>query len=209
MKSWILYTFVMLSSIVLHAQSAEQIIEQTKQHYQINSSFSSTIQFEIDVPEISTQSFEGKIYLKGEKYRFVLDDQEFISDNVTQWHWIKQDVNEVQLSYISTNEDAITPSKIFGKYLTGSRYVVINQSSFNNEQLTEIEISPNKELSDDFFKMKAVINQNYHLKQMTLFAKDGSVYRFSISNEKKENINDRLFQFHANENPNVEIIDLR
>lgn len=209
MKSWMLYTLFVSVSTFANAQSAKQIIENTKKHYQENQSFSSNIQFEIDIPEIATQSFEGKIYLKGDKYRFVLDNQEFISDNVTQWHWVKQNVNEVQLSYISNNEDAITPSKVFGKYLNGSSYLIVNQSKFDNELLTEIEISPNEKLNDEFFKIKTVINQNHHLKQMTLFANDGSVYRFSISNEQEENLDDRLFQFHASENPNVEIIDLR
>lgn len=199
----------MMFGSVAFTQTANELIEQTKKHYQANESFSANIQFEIDVPEIATQVFEGKIYLKGEKYRFVLNEQEFISDNVTQWHWIKQGIDEVQLSYVANNEDAITPSRVFGKYLEGSSYLMINQSKIGEEQLTEIEINPNAQLSAEFFKVKVVINQEHKIQQMTLFAKDGSVYRFTISNEKKENLKDNLFEFQSEENPNVEVIDLR
>lgn len=211
MKSLLFYLLFASFATLVQAQTADEIMKNTKEHYQANQSFSANIKFEIDVPEISTQTYAGKVYLKGEKYRFVLDDQEFISDNVTQWHWLKNGVNEVQLSYVANNENAITPSRVFGKYLEGSQYSIINQTQIGEAFLTEVEIIPNQNIDSEFFKVKVVVNQNSEVQQMTLFSKDnGAVYRFSISNEQVvQDMDDKMFEFQKQENPNVEFIDLR
>lgn len=205
--------FLLLLPLGLFSQtnSAEKYIEKIQDRYQSQKSFSADIVFEIDIPESEKQIMKGKIYLDGDKYKFVLDDQEIISDNMNIWHWAKGDVNEVQVSYVENNEDVITPSKVFNEFLNGYAYKLNNVTTVNGEEVALIEIIPEKK--DDFqdiFKIKVVARTvNNSIKQMQVFTKDGTVYSFKISNENTLSLKDSFFKFNLQEHKGISLIDLR
>ena len=212
MKQLLLIFFVIFASFSFaQNQSAEEIIEQVKQHYQSNEAFSADVSFEIDIPESENQLMEGKIYLKGNKYKFMFDDQEIISDDVNMWHWSKGDINEVQVSYVKEDESVITPAKVFNEFLDGYSYKLDSTPTVNGEQLELIEITP-KEISDyeDIFKIKVVSKLADHtIKNMQIYTKDGTVYEFDVSNEQTEQFGDSVFTFNETDHPDVQLIDLR
>ena len=212
MKQLLLIFFVIFASFSFaQNQSAEEIIEQVKQHYQSNEAFSADVSFEIDIPESENQLMEGKIYLKGNKYNFMFDDQEIISDDVNMWHWSKGDINEVQVSYVKEDESVITPAKVFNEFLDGYSYKLDSTPTVNGEQLALIEITP-KEISDyeDIFKIKVVSKLADHtIKNMQIYTKDGTVYEFDVSNEQTEQFGDSVFTFNETDHPDVQLIDLR
>jgi len=55
------------------------------------------------------------LYVKGNKYKVQVKNQEVISDNKTVWTYIK-DANEVQVNDYEPDENSITPSQIFTIY---------------------------------------------------------------------------------------------
>lgn len=216
-KSLMRYLFVIIafffaSLSLAQTDSSKAILESVRKHYQNNTSFTADVVFEIDVPESPKQVMDGKIYLKENKYRFVLDNQEIISDDVNLWHWTKEDgINEVQVSYVKEDENVITPTKIFDEFLKGFAYRLVHTTKHEGNNIALIEITPvQKNDTEDIFKVKVVVNKDKNsLQEMNIFSKDGVVYTFKIVNEKAESLSDDIFSFKTSENPNVEVIDLR
>lgn len=208
----ILFILLLFSSTTFaQKDSAKQIIDRVKNYYQSNQSFSADILFEVDIPESQNQVMNGKIYLKGNKYKFELDEQVIISDDVNLWHWSKGEINEVQVSYVKNDENIITPAKVFSEFLSGYSYKLDGTPTIDGQQLALIEITP-KKIDDyqDIFKIKVVVNTKQHtVKNMKIFYKDGVVYNFEVSNEQKVKKDDSFFQFSKAEHPEVELIDLR
>ena len=190
---------------------AKEYINEIQNRYRTQQSFSADVTFEIDIPESENQVMDGKIFLKGDKYKFVLDDQEIISDDMNIWHWAKGKVNEVQVSYVEDNEDVITPSKVFNDFLVGYSYKLDNVTVVNGEEVALIQIIPEqKDDYQDIFKIKVVARTaNNSIKEMQVFTRDGTVYSFKIRNETTANLNDSFFQFNPKEHAEVNVIDLR
>ena len=211
MKRIIPIILLAVFSFTANAQSAESIITKVKRHYQSNQSFTADVVFEIDIPESQNQVMKGKLYLKNNQYKFVLPDQEIISDDITIWHWNKNDINEVQVSYVQNNEDVITPAKVFSDFLQGYSYKLDSTPTVNGKKLALIEITPeSKNDYADIFKIKVVSDiASSSIKEMNIFTKDGVVYNFKVSNEKEEQLADSIFTFVPAKHPEVEVIDLR
>lgn len=198
-------------NVFAQTENADAYIQKIQDRYRTQQSFSADIVFEIDIPESENEVMDGEIFLKGDKYKFVLNDQEIISDNMNVWHWAKGNINEVQVSYVEENEDVITPSKVFNDFLQGYSYKLDKLTKINGEELALIQIIP--EQKDDFqdiFKIKVVARTaNSSIKEMQVFTRDGTVYNFKVSNEKAVSLNDSFFKFRAEENDDVTVIDLR
>lgn len=212
MMKQIYIAILLLFSVTGFSQRGpEQIIKDVRTYYQENTSLEANILFTIDVPESEKTEMNGKFYLKGDKYRFLLKDQEIISDNVNLWHWSKGSINEVQLSYIENDESIITPSKIFTKFLRGFAYKLVTKTKFKGKDIALVDIIPSsKKEGNDIYKIKVVSDlKTDQLLEMKLFSKDGTIYSFLVKDQKVTTLSDSLFQFDEEAHPEVEVIDLR
>jgi len=186
----------------------KDLLNDVRKNYSTLASFSSDFVFEIDIPEADLEVMQGKLYLKGEKYKLELDNQEIISDNVNLWQWIK-DINEVQVDYVEGDEKILSPSDIFSFYMKGFGYKLITETTLKGKKLALIEIVPSGK-DVDYFKVKVVVDKvNRELEQMQIFYKDGTVYTFSMKNLEPVQLADNFFRFSTAEYPNVEVVDLR
>jgi len=202
--------FLMVVGITVFGQSKDPaaMLERVKANYSKLGAFSSDFEFEIDMPESENQVMEGKLYLKGEKYRLVTDDQEIISDNINIWHWTKS-VNEVQVNYYDNDEEILSPSDIFSMYMEGFAYKLVAETHKSGKNVALIELIPSRR-SKEFFKVKVVIDTDSdELVQMQIFFKDGIVYTFKIKSQQPASLEDDFFSFAAEKFPEVEVIDLR
>ncbi|MBX2845710.1 MAG: outer membrane lipoprotein carrier protein LolA [Saprospiraceae bacterium] len=170
--------------------------------------FATDFEFKMDIPESGVESRKGILYLKGDKYRLVMNEEEIISDNVNVWHWTKS-VNEVQVNYFDNDEEIISPSDIFSMYLKGFGYKLITEAKYQGVNVALIELVPAAR-DRDYFKVKVVVDTDAHqLQQMQVFFKDGIVYTFNFSELRPKNLEDWFFEFDSARHPEVEIIDLR
>lgn len=215
MTNRLLYIIILLfiSTVTFgQKQTAKSIIEDVRKHYNSNYGFESDFSFEIDYPETDAVVTNGRLYLKGDKFRFVTKSEEYISDNVSMWVWTKANgINEVQVSYIEDDEDFITLSDVFNVYLKGFAYKLINTYQNKGETIGLIELVPvTRDDKNPYFKVKTVVNLDKdQLKQLQVFYKDGTVYTFSIENEKPAVLVNAHFEFDVKQHAEVEIIDLR
>lgn len=204
---------IMFSVSVAPAQSnAKTIIEDVRAHYHTDYSFKSDFSMEIDIPEASKTVMDGTLFLHGDKFKFITDDQEVISDDVNLWYWTKTGgIDEVQISFVEEAEDIISPSDVFGVYLKGFAYTLVSETVQQGKKLALIEMVPEKrDENNPYFKVKVIVNRgNNSLDQLQVYYKDGTVYTFNIKGESKQTFPVEFFGFNATKNPNTEVIDLR
>src|SRR5689334_14068061 len=70
------------------------------------------------------EEYKGKITVKGDKFRLVLEDQEVINNGTTVWNYLPA-ANEVNIDNFDKNSDEINPSKIYEIYKKGFKYLFI------------------------------------------------------------------------------------
>jgi len=192
--------------------SSKEILKDVREHYGGDYAFEADFIMEIDIPEATTTTMEGTLSLNGERFKFQMEDQTVISDNVNLWYWTSTpDINEVQISYIEDTEDIISPSDIFGDYLKGFLYKIIGETTSDGKELVLIELIPaKKDDKNPYFKVRVVVEPlTDQLHQLQVFYKDGTVYTFKIKNETQASFTNNFFSFDENSNPNTEVIDLR
>ncbi len=153
---------------------------------------------------------KGSVYVKGPKYKVVMDGQEIISDNTTSWTYAK-DINEVTVSNVDHSNTSMTPAKIFTNFYDKDfLYRLTGESTEKGKVLQNIELTPTDK-SKNFFKVLVDVDKkNQTLARMRVFEKNGNRYTYEITSFKPNGaVTDDLFTFDAKKYPGVEVVDLR
>lgn len=155
------------------------------------------------------QSKKGTFYMKGQKYRVTLGDQEIICDNKTVWTYLKS-ANEVQVSNYNPNEQTISPTKLFTSFYDKEyRYRYTGTKKFSGKTVDMIELLPVNS-SKQFSKVELAVDKSSTIVGGNVFEKNGNQYRYEVSGfTPNATVSDALFTFSSKEHPGVEVVDLR
>lgn len=155
------------------------------------------------------EEFKGKISVKGDKFRLVMDEQEIINNGTTVWTYLPA-AKEVNIDNYDPNSEDINPSKIYEVYKKGYKYLHLGDKKEGGVDCEEIDLVPEKK-DAQFFKIKMIINKkDKSIQSWTMFDKSGNKYKYTISKfTPNVNIADALFTFDPKKYPGVEVIDLR
>lgn len=155
------------------------------------------------------EEFKGKITVRGNKFRLVMEDQEIINDGTTVWTYLPS-VKEVNIDNYDQDSDEINPSKIYDIYKKGFKYLHLGDRTENGVLCEEIDLVPEKRDSQ-YFKIKMFINKkDKSIQSWTMFDKSGNKYKYTISKfTPNVNVTDTFFTFDPKKYPGVEVIDLR
>jgi outer membrane lipoprotein-sorting protein len=151
----------------------------------------------------------GTLYVKGEKYKVALKNQEITSDNATIWTYLK-DANEVQVNTYEPDENTITPSQIFTIYEKDFLYAYIEEKTVGGKVLQTIELTPNDK-SKPYFKIRLAIDKAAKAVQSAIvFDKNGNRYTYEIKKFVPNPVlADNFFTFDTKAHAGVEVVDLR
>ncbi len=164
------------------------------------SSFTYSMQ---NLTENITDSFDGTISVKDEKYVLSIEGQKIINDSKTVWTYIEE-LNEVTISNFDPSEQEISINNVFEVYKEGFTYKFIG----NENQINKIEIYPDDE-NKSYYKISFDIFTNNLLSSFTVYDKSNSVYIYLIKDFKEEDLENSLFLFDESKHPGIEIIDFR
>lgn len=155
------------------------------------------------------EEFKGKITVKGEKFRLVMEDQEIINNGTTVWTYLPA-AKEVNIDNYDANSEDINPSKIYEIYKKGYKYLHLGEKTEGGVAVEEIDLVPEKK-DAQFFKIKMIIGKkDKSIQSWTMFDKSGNKYKYTISKfSPNVAVTDALFTFDAKKYPGVEVIDLR
>jgi outer membrane lipoprotein-sorting protein len=154
---------------------------------------------------------DGKILMKGNKYRLSTKLLDIYSNGITQWQYLKDD-NEVMISLPDSTSDIVTnplgfilgDRKDFKQKLKGE----VIEDGYN---LLEIDLYPwNIKMPYSYIRIR-INNENHRPYSIKYAGKDGVHYTIKIKNYTPDADlpADEDFVFNPAQHQGIEIVDLR
>ena len=213
MKKYVLVFLLVVVAKIASAQydpKALEILEAMSKKYKAIAAFEANLTSALtNETEGIKEEFKGKITVKGDKFKLLLEDQEIINNGTTVWTYLPAS-KEVNIDNFDPKSDDINPVKIFDIYKKGFKYLYLGEKTEAGLVLEEVDLVPEKK-NAQYFKIKMLISKkDKSIQSWTMFDKSGNRYKYLItkfvSNVK---VDDSFFAFDAKKYPGVEVIDLR
>lgn len=202
--------FVFQVSFAQYDAGALETLDAMSKKYKAFTSFEANITSSMtNEVEGIKEEFKGKITVKGDKFRLVMDEQEIINNGTTVWTYLPA-AKEVNIDNYDPNSEDINPSKIYEIYKKGYKYLRLGEKTEGGVVCEEIDLVPEKK-DAQFFKIKMIITKkDKSIQSWTMFDKSGNKYKYTISRfNPNVNVADAMFTFDPKKYPGVEVIDLR
>jgi len=206
----IVINFLTLTGIQTQTVDADAIIEKTSRIYEEWGGVEA--QFVIQSYSIrngSTESFEGAIRAKRNKFVLTTPDMLVWFDGVTQWIYLTH-ADEVNISTPSPDDlRLLNPIMILQDYQKDYNAMVSGEStSANAKAAYDITLTPKK--ADSIEKIEVQIEKNTSLPVKLVITMRNQLRNTIIIKELKKGIYpDEIFSFPKTSYPDAEIIDLR
>jgi outer membrane lipoprotein carrier protein len=213
MKKSVLVIAFMVFGKLLMAQydpKALEVLEAMSKKYKAIPNFEANLTSAMtNETEGVKEEVKGKITVKGDKFRLLLDDQEIINNGTTVWTYLPS-AKEVNIDNFDPNSDDINPVKIFDIYKKGFKYLFLGEKTEAGQVYEEIDLVPEKK-NAQYFKIKMMIaKKDKSIQSWTMFDKSGNRYKYVITKFTPNlKIDDTFFSFDPKKYPGVEIIDVR
>jgi outer membrane lipoprotein carrier protein len=208
----VLITIFLLAGIISFAQSdkdAEALLKKVVDKMATYKNFKAELSYtmvnkEMDINEKKT----GFIYVKGDSYRIEMEGQIIISDSKTIWTYLV-DSQEVMVSNVEEDDEAISPNKILTTYSEDYKAKFDNDSKYKNSELKMIDLKPNDR--KQFEQMSILVNEKtLSLDNFSVYDKNGNVFTYHIINLKPNlDLPPDTFTFDESKYPDVDVIDMR
>jgi len=171
--------------------------------------------FTIDIKDSGsrdTHSFDGMIYIKGEKYKIDAPDYDVYYDGKTQWVY-NEHSNEVNITTPEADEvQTLNPSMIYNIYKKNCDYKLTGKKTDPKmRKVQEIKLFP-KGKKQDITEITLQLNEKDFLPVFihARFRNNGLENLIYINKyDVNQNIAEDLFVFDEAKFPEVEVIDLR
>lgn len=158
-----------------------------------------------------TESFEGKIDLKGNKFHFDVPDMECWFDGKTQWV-LQKEWEEVNISEPSKEEvQVLNPGIILKMYKKGFNYRYVGEKTAKNgKKVQEVELTPEQSGTDISRLTLQIDMQNKMPVKIQIGFSNGLENIIHIEKYHTNlSLSDTHFVFNKAKHPDAEIIDLR
>jgi outer membrane lipoprotein-sorting protein len=189
---------------------AEQILNAVSTKYKSYKSVQADFVLKIESGQSDTKDQQtGTLYVKGNKYKLQINNQEIISDNNTVWTYLK-DANEVQINSFEKDDNSISPSEIFTIYEKNFLYAFAEEKNVGGKIIQFIDLTPNDK-SKPYFKVRLAIDKAAKaIQSAVVFDKNGNRYTYEIKKfTANPDLNDTFFAFDSKKYPGIEVVDLR
>ena len=205
---YLLFTFILIPILsfpyVDPDKKAFSLLNSMSDNYKKMKGFSTTFTYSmINLTENISDSFEGKIFIKGDKYVLNIEGQKLINDAKTSWTYM-DDLNEVTVSDFDPSEQDISLNNIFEIYKDGFNYKYMGEV----DGLNIIELYPQNN-SKNYYKIVFNIDLNNYLHSFSVFDNTNSKYVYTINEFVEEELDNTFFTFDVTLYPDIEVIDFR
>ncbi|MGQ1947070.1 LolA family protein [Geofilum sp. OHC36d9] len=193
---------------VLKAKSIlDKVASKTKSYSSIKADFLFTLENkQADV----TDTHQGSIILKGDKYKVNIMGTDSYFDGKTMWlHMI--DANEVNITDPSMMEDEmLNPVSLFSNYEKGFNYIYDGETTIDGKVMDIIDLFPSQR-DKSYSRIKLYFNRdNRQITRVKQVGKDGNNYIIDVKSMVVNTpVEDSVFHFDPVKHPGVEVIDLR
>lgn len=195
---------------VASAQNAREILDKASDTYHktggvaVNFTLNST-----DSKAKDVHSYDGRAYMKGDKFKIEIPGATTWFDGKTQWVYIK-DTEEVNVSTPSGEElQGISPSILFSIYKKGYNLSYKGEKRVGGKTIQKIELTPQKKKADISKIVVEIDKATNTFSSISITDKSGLNNTLVIKKYKPESLVEAIFIFNKNEYPKAEIVDLR
>jgi outer membrane lipoprotein-sorting protein len=205
-----LLMFVGTYSYSQYDPKALEILEAMSKKYKAIPTFEANITTGlVNESEGVKEEFKGKITVKGDKFKLMLDDQEIINNGTTVWTYLPS-AKEVNIDNFDPGSDDVNPTKIFDMYKKGFKYLYIADKTEGGVVCEEIDLVPEKK-DAQYFKIKMmIVKKDKSIQSWTMFDKAGNRFIYTITKFNPNiKLDDTFFTFDPKKYPGIEVIDLR
>ena len=208
-KKLSLLTLLLLATFLGNAQQdpkAKAILDALSAKTKSYSTIKAKFTWEIHKKDQTSTKQEGSIVTKGSKYKLDIPGHSIFSDGETVWDYIKE-ANEVQVTEVEEDEDAINPSTIFTIYEKGFKYKFAGEDGATQV----VNLYPENPDKKRYHTVKLFIDKNKNqISSLEMLMKDGTKQTYTIQSFLgNSDIPDSFFVFDAKKHPGVMVEDLR
>ena len=203
--------FLALTAQSPEVQKAERILDQVSETTQSYKSIKADFTFTLENIESGTENtHEGSIILSGEKYKASVMNVDSYFNGETLWTHLKE-VGEVNISNPDPQDDeTLSPANIFNIYKEGFRYMFAGEDTIDGQPVNVVDLFP-EDRDKSYSRIKLYVRKdNDHIAKISQIGKDGNNYIINIKN-MKTNVpcESSMFIFDEEENPDIQVIDMR
>lgn len=210
MKRLVMMALLTANCFTIDAQTdpkAKTILDELSAKTKAYTSVKAEFSFVTEKKDKTKETQDGKIQIKGTKYKLEIPGHVIYCDGKTVWDFIK-DANEVQVKEMETGgDDAVNPSTIFTLYEKGYKYKFDGEDAAT-QTISLFPINPDKK---KFHTVKLVIDKpKKQISSIKMLMKDGSTQTYTIKAFSSNTpIPDTDFTFDTKAHPGVSVEDLR
>jgi len=168
--------------------------------------------FEIQYPDETPQIILGSLIQKNERFHLSMNDREIYTDSKSMWVYDK-DMNVVEIYDADFGEEGafMSPTEFLRLYNSPDyTYILEDKWYEGDDEISRILFKPLKDDSEYFKMTMEIANKDPYLKEMKIFAKDGSRYMLNFTNIAFSNeYNDDYFVFNTTDYKDIQIENLR
>jgi len=213
MKKSLFTLIFILSGTLLFAQydpKALEILEAMSNKYKNLTSFEANLTSSLtNETDGIHEEFKGKVTVKGDKFKLIIEDQEIINNGTTVWTYLPS-AKEVNIDNVDPDTDEMNPSKFYIMYKKGYKYLYLEDQTEDGVLCEVVDLVPEKK-DAQYFKIRMnIAKKDKSIQSWTMFDKSGNRYKYSISKfQPNVKVDDSFFTFDPKNYPGVEVIDLR
>ncbi len=211
-KTALIFTIVLFVFTALaQDQKAKAILDKVSAKAKTFKTIYAEFTFTLDnQQEDISETYSGKLWSKGKKYKLELMGVITYFDGITIWTYMK-DAEEVNISEQDEDDDeALNPANIWTMHETGFKYYYKKETFEANRPLQYVDLIP-KDLESEYSRIRLKIDKSKNMVySMKRYGKDGNIYTIKVQKyDTNKPYTDSLFKFNKTKFPNVEINDLR
>ena len=209
MKKLIILSSLLALTLSVSAQydpEAKTILDAMSAKYKSVGAFSAKFSQKIENTMAGVEEeIEGKITVKGNKYKLDVIDNEIFNNGKEVWVY-SPELKEVTVSTYNPDEEEITPGNVYDIYKKGFKYALISNLS-NGDRVIELDPESREKT---YHKIRLIIDSKNELKTFTVFERSGSKYIYNVKGFNPiASLADSFFTFDITKYKGVEVIDFR
>jgi len=214
-KLFVIALLIIKSSTFAQDNKAKKILDEVSAKTKTYKTIVSDFVLKIDNKATNVhETQQGKVFLKGLKYKLDISNQTIINDTKTVWTIIK-DASEIQINNADdkgAKEDAITPSTIFTVYEKNFKYEFFKEEK-DKKGVAKliIKLFPNEPKKKNYHTIFLTIDKaSKQINSMKIIGKDGLETMYILKNFRTNDpIEDAVFTVNTKNYPKYEVVDMR
>jgi outer membrane lipoprotein carrier protein len=191
LKTPALLAAFLLTAALGFAQSADQIIQESKAKFNSLTDLTATVAYTMANPNLaSPQVKSGTLWMKKAKYKVVFTSEEMYCNGIFVWVYQKSKKTTDKLDF--DPEESLSPDRVFKIYQEESK-VRYDALEGNRHKITVFSSKENS----DIIKTVVWINKTTKIiEKASLYARSGSTYTYELSAiQTNTQIGDAIFNY--------------